>query len=654
MHGYTPAGFRVLLPMLDRWRALPQEFRWLMLGLEPRYQTPAPRLRELPLEVRAALLDEDDQGRVRPVKEFQLLLAFVRRLLEWCPDEGIDITRYVQRMTGGAQRSSLSGQGMRTSMGTTTVAMENRIEEGWFAKAVAASPGAEAFLAEIGGWQGDGRPYDDTAHRDLKKWLAAKLGAPDRVPMIPLGTETFRLPGLELPPEDLLYLVVEYGLGVIGTSPNTLLPILYLPTRKGKKRQDPKNIVLQPFHGRETFSRPFLLDDMEAYLRDARSRPVPLLSDGRHAPVAHHRKVAKGFLALPFEVGAPGWEGEFRAAAAFDMIMALELMEDSGLSGRNFTVIPGADADAWLSLPRERKLGEVLKVFPCGVRMTHEVYERFAFLGDFAVHPFPYGALDLDLMLAMDGAVALLQDPVDMTAWMNSAVDHANPMRAALESDPDRAARWRRWEGTPEEIYDRLLSFHVARLCSAGLLALHVDSKRNIGISLTEAGLWIFGKAETWSLPSEARPLAVVGGDFTVTLLEASLACGTELAAFAEPVGETLGTGAVYKITKKSVQKAAHGGVKPEAMVATLKSWSKHALPANVVHEIGHWAGARKTLKVRETVLIESGDPLLLAELCASAPKDFEKVSDHALRYTGKTKPQALMQRLGRKGYLFE
>src|SRR5690606_15010381 len=184
---------------------------------------------------------------------------------------------------------------------------------------------------------------------------------------------------------------------------------------------------------------------------------------------------------------------------------------------------------------------------------------------------------------------------------------------------------WGRWQASPQDTYASLLHQYAGRLASLGALSFHRDKQGNLGVSLSEAGRFLYGLQDRWTLTSSARPVAVVGGDFAVTLLEPAPDFLLELRGFAEPVTSG-GAGSVWRISRRTVQEAAHKGLAGDAILKTLRAWSKHALPANVAHEIESWAGARRGVRLSEPVLLEGDDPLAVAEILSGFPKDFERL----------------------------
>jgi hypothetical protein len=311
-----------------------------------------------------------------------------------------------------------------------------------------------------------------------------------------------------------------------------------------------------------------------------------------------------------------------------------------------------------MALSREEKLASVLEVappaaFPAGKRAKASQYDTLVYLGDFAANPFPYAAATPLVFDWLHQAFAGLTGPVDWPGLWKSAAAQANPFVADADRDPELDGRWAAWEEAPEAVYAVLMHRYAGRLAGLGAIGFAEISRESgpgkgkgtLAVLPTPVGEWLFGRAEKWSLPAGRKGVAVVGADFTVVLLEKSPEARVELSALAEAEGSG------FRITKKSVQAAAHGGRTAESMLAALEALSKHALPANVAHEIGEWTKAKKAVRVEETLLIEGDDPVAIAEIRAAFPKEFAAVGSAALKYLGKGSREAVMRRLAKKGF---
>lgn len=71
----------------------------------------------------------------------------------------------------------------------------------------------------------------------------------------------------------------------------------------------------------------------------------------------------------------------------------------------------------------------------------------------------------------------------------------------------------------------------------------------------------------------------------------------------------------VYKLTRASVQAAASANIGADEILAFLEQASGAPLPQNVVYSLQEWAGQYGQLSMRQTVLLQADDPLLLERL---------------------------------------
>lgn len=91
-----------------------------------------------------------------------------------------------------------------------------------------------------------------------------------------------------------------------------------------------------------------------------------------------------------------------------------------------------------------------------------------------------------------------------------------------------------------------------------------------------------------------------------------------DLAAICERTGAK--SGAVFRITRQSIQKALHQGATADSILATLRGLSDRDLPANVVTEIGGWSRCRKTFVTRAATLLVCPDAAVAARIRGLLP----------------------------------
>jgi hypothetical protein len=639
----TRDQWRELLPVIPLWHALTLPQRQAALALPHAYQPPAHAFRNLSATLDAALFETDAQGRKRPAGALRGLMSLNLRAAEWSRRDGIDIPRYVQLTTTHAQRHAMTGVRIGSNPIIAAAAFGKRLKAGGFSRALAESDSPQAFLRAVGGWMPEGIDYGAAQHKALRDWLLQATRKGDAFYL--LDQEAFVVAGGACAPGDLLYLAVSYGIALFARMPDTLLPSLGAVAPGKPIDQVPENVERKTRPPLEPFARPFILDDMETWLRALKADPAPVLSDGRNVPVAHQRKVAKAFPDLPAFLPRAGFTPEERSAAALHLIFRLELAEAVGKRRKDWRLGIGKTGEAWLGLPRRDKWAAVLDRAPMGARRPWKNHETLEFLGGHDANPLPYLAATDTLFAWLAAAFSSLKTPSDWETFLRSASERANPFLADADRNAELSGRWAAWETPPEEAYRALLGRYAGRLASLGALSFAAAAKGTLSVTLSPPGKWLYGKAETRTLEEPARAAAVVGADFTVSLLAPDPEARMELAGFAEAEGPG------FRLTRRSIQAGIRKGMDADAVLRTLEALSKHALPANIVHEIRAWAQSRKTVSLREAVLIEGRDPLVLAEIRAAFPKDFEEVSPLALRYLGKGTKAALGKRLERKGF---
>jgi hypothetical protein len=687
MAAYSLSFWQTALPLLGPWRALTVDQRTAALDLTGVFQTLPPPLAALPAKTRTLFFEKDPKGRHKPLPEFRRLIDFVDRLAKWSKPDRLDTAVYIQQLSTYTQRHALTGIVAGPASDIAAAALARRMGDGWFARQWLEQESHNAFLTAVSNWMPEEVPLTPAHFEALKRWLREAL---DKArPGFSLDAESFLIPGFRIPPEESLYLALAYGLVQIARHPETLEVLVRILAPSDKAAQDPgtlKTITLAEaaagaarggtargeaagsgaMHAAmraaknpglaHSFTRPFLIDDVEAYLRSLKAEPAPLLVDGSHVPVAHHRKVAKGFLPLPEPLPHMGFSEEDRARSAWWFICALGLVAMAGRGRKTMKAALDPQGEAWLASTRQRKLQALLDAAPFGARKKWKLGDRYAWLGENETLPLPQAALTPRIFDWLDILASRLREPMEIWDWLRGAAGRANPLLADLDSSAYLPGLWARWDRTPEEVFAEFLCHHLGRLCSLGAVSLSKDAHGNLGVSLTPIGRYQFGQADGWKLADEARPVAVVGGDFSIVLLQPAPDLALDLAPFADRAGNVDEGRPVthFRLTRRSVQAGVHQGMTAADMLRILKAWSRTALPANVIHEIEAWCVSKPVVKILPTILVEGEDAMVMAEVLARFPKEFVRLTPTVLRYLGKGKRPALLKRLANKGFFTE
>lgn len=405
---------------------------------------------------------------------------------------------------------------------------------------------------------------------------------------------------------------------------------------------------------------PFLIDDIDALLHGLKLEPVTLLSDGFNAPMAYLRKVGKRFKPLGF-VGPAGcvpeehgFLPEMRAGLAWQFIAVKKMFEPKGRSWKKQLAEITPAGLRWLAMDKEEKWKCLLHELPFGRAKPRKFNAIFESLGGFSYMPLPYQAVTGFVWKSMEDAILKIGSGVFYNPWLLSLLGSANPFALEASRDPELAYAWKRWEEPVAAGFKKLLLHYLAALTSIGAIAFAHTREGRVGIQLTAIGQYVFGLSEVLDLATDWPKVALVGPDFTITLMEPAPMVAEALREFSDSattVETRLTAGAAFKMSRASIQRAAAKGKTFESVQTFLQAVAKNELPPQVMRQVQEWFHKRSLIRSREGLLIEGDDPLAMAELRSRFPKEFEVLSPTALLYTGKAKRPALMEKLAKAGF---
>jgi hypothetical protein len=174
-------------------------------------------------------------------------------------------------------------------------------------------------------------------------------------------------------------------------------------------------------------------------------------------------------------------------------------------------------------------------------------------------------------------------------------------------------------------------------------LGIHRDA---LCIALASPGRYFLRRADDFDYgPHVDRQTSViVQPNFDVVFLAPSPMAEAELARIAERAAK--GTGAVFKITKKSIVAAAAAGLTAEGVRATLQRISSKPIPTNVAREIQGWFDQCRRISVTPSLIIRCPDETTAARVLATAGDQAEAISPTVLGLAERTMPKELIRKL--------
>jgi hypothetical protein len=171
-----------------------------------------------------------------------------------------------------------------------------------------------------------------------------------------------------------------------------------------------------------------------------------------------------------------------------------------------------------------------------------------------------------------------------------------------------------------------------------------------VAFALTAVGRYLLGGADDFEYAAAADGEVVVQPDFEIVFLSAAPRVEAELARFAERTG-TGGVGALFRITKPSVLRAAEQGLPADRMLKMLAEVSRTPVPANVARQVRDWFGATRRVRIRPAVLVECPDSETAARVTGLSGAQATAVTRTVLRLDGDAKSvAALVKRLRARG----
>lgn len=426
----------------------------------------------------------------------------------------------------------------------------------------------------------------------------------------------------------------------------------------------------------EQFEAPFRLGDMTAVLVEAASTAIPVRgNDGRL--YARAQKAVAGRLA-----GLPEWleaqvllgdaeedeagpagpspaEAE-RIAFAVDALMSRKLAQIRK-AGDRWQLSATKSGQQWLALPEADRLRAVLNGF-------RDAPERLP--GSWYVEPgkvdffgarlgFDLRGVKVDLREAL-GAAFLSADPEGLTPAREFVLYHAEVRNPFLAEGVPKVKGGGGWGGAPgtregwESAWAQLLmGFLILRLVPYGGVRLGLVGEEDFAFRLTDVGRYLLGAADGFDYAAAPEGEVVVQPDFEIVFLAPAPRVEAELARFAERTGS--GVGALFRITRAAVLRAAEQGLTAEVLLDTLGRVSRTPVPENVARQVRDWIGGTRRVTIRTAVLVECPDAETAAKVRAAAGAQAVEISPTVLRLdAGKGGRPALVKKLRERGIFVE
>jgi hypothetical protein len=539
-------------------------------------------------------------------------------------------------------------------------------------------------------------------HRKLMKWEEQRLVAKERprlvIPAVaqtlrmlvqalavhprgvPLRSVTALVPGAK--PETvaaalaagLRYLLVFVSVGNAAEAVVGLLPAV--AARMSGTAAPPR-----PVQARETFAAPSRVHDMTAVLVEAATEPIAIRAADRSLYVRAQRAITARLASLPEWVerfcatGALAADGEdddedsydgegddpdaaeaavrVQLAVHFASVLKLTSVKTAGGRMRLEATRTGR---AWLARGEGERLKEALSALRALPQRNLTAYGSGE-LDFFGVSlGFQVDARSLDARAALSAAFLSVPHGA-LVPFVEFARYHAQENNPFLGPDGPVVRAKSYWNNEPttaegwEDVWaDLLLTFTARRLVPLGCATLGRTQDGTVAFGLTDAGRYLLGAVDDFELAAEAGGgEVVVQPDFEIVFLAPSPRAEAELGRIAERTGA--GVGALFRLTRASVLRAAEQGMTAAQVLKTLEGVSRGEVPANVARQAKDWMKAVRTIRIAPALLVDCPDAETAGRVRALAGAHVTAVTPTVLRLDADTKTRAaLVKRLREKG----
>jgi hypothetical protein len=474
-----------------------------------------------------------------------------------------------------------------------------------------------------------------------------------------------------------------------------------------KRLATPAPVMPVPFQPADKFEGAFLLDDMIVLLIAASGEPLRVRKNDGALFERTMTTLGTQLTPVPAWLGSTeGFGVERRVNDARTMLEALELLVPARDALRS-----GRAAAAWLSLPEEDRLRQVLDLLRANNHSPADGAARYDAMPDpeLPTDEWFEAVDDLDMyddfeeeddeftgfgddehpgrFLHRQRALRFLSSsglewlPREVQARLSAALQRTfsetsgtdflpidefllyHALRGNPFLDDDTGMRVMRnvymsGYSTEEQLEERwsvmLRVFLFERLVPLGGAAIGAAGNR-LGFRVTPAGRYVLGLDDTFefrTLPSAPEGAVVVQPNFEVVFTAPLPGAEAAIARFAERVGQRLGV--LFRITRASVLTAAAAGVTADQAIDALKAVSSRSLPANVVREITGWFDEVRRVSLAPAFLLRCPDAHTAARVLAAGGKAVRPVSDTVLELVDPSARARLLKKLRAAGIFID
>ncbi len=414
-----------------------------------------------------------------------------------------------------------------------------------------------------------------------------------------------------------------------------------------------------PVQTTSTFQAPLLIQDMTVLLVSAGAENLRVRT-GDNQLFAKAQKTLEESLS-----GVPAWVEEgfqldraSRVGDALFHVQHLGLVQQKGVHGKDLRIETTKKGLKWLELTAKTRLRQMLD----SVRERTEKLRKSSDASYGAPSLLAYQiSLNSD-KLFRKVAHAVMEQCASLPAGSLVGFEDfreyhsqcGNPLVKHIEAGGKIQGTFGRNyfydfdQGDSEEMEeswaDLLWNVVRLRLLPMGAATIGQSAGGSLCLGLSDAGRYLLGLADDFELQEAAGGGVIVQPNFEVVFLGPRPLAEVEMARFAEHCGSQVGL--LFKITKKSVLKAAASGMTAESVFETIGRHCSKDIPNNVKREIAGWFGGCRRITLHSAVLIRCPDAETAARVRAVSGGQIDCVTDTILELRDRDRRPELVRKL--------
>ncbi len=198
----------------------------------------------------------------------------------------------------------------------------------------------------------------------------------------------------------------------------------------------------------------------------------------------------------------------------------------------------------------------------------------------------------------------------------------------------------------------RLERFFAQRLLVLDAVSLGLTAEGRLCFAVTDVGRYLLGQTGDFDYAEETEARIVVQPNFEVVFLSANIRAEAAIGRYAERIGWDVGT--LFRITKKSVLRAAAAGLVSAVVLESLREHATAGIPGNVAAEIAGWMNGCRVARLESALLIRLQDAETASRALAAGGRYVQLISDTVIEVVEPRRRGALERRLAGEGIFLE